>query len=170
MENASKAFIMAAGVLIAVMVASFMIFALRKAGRLSSEYESQRADLELVNFNSQFEYFARDNNTYFDIMTVSNMAYDVNRNNGYDANNKIEIIIKNDNDHILYQILSKEALERNHFFEKETDKQIYMYDTTLLDYTKLKPDTEEYIHKFVCTKTDYNDVTGKICEMQFKVK
>lgn len=168
MENASKAFIMAAGVLIAVMIASFMILVLRKAGSMSAEYETQRGDLELANFNSQFEYFARDDNTYFDIMTVSNMAYDVNRNNGYDANNKVEIKIKGNN--VTYSILSNKDLERNYFFDKD-DKQIYMYDNDkLLPYTQLKLNSEEYAYKFVCKKTEYNEVTGKICEMQFKIE
>lgn len=167
MENASKAFIMAAGVLIAVMIASFMILVLRKAGSMSAEYETQRGDLELANFNSQFEYFARDDNTYFDIMTVSNMAYDVNRNNGYDANNKIEIKIYKGSK--VYSILSNKDLLRNYFFDKD-NKQIYMYEDELLEYTKLKQNTDEYEYNFRCEKTDYNNVTGKIREMQFKIE
>lgn len=167
MENASKAFIMAAGVLIAVMIASFMILVLRKAGSMSAEYETQRGDLELANFNSQFEYFARENNTYFDIMTVANMAYDVNRNNGNDASNKIEIKIYKGSK--VYSILSNKDLLRNYFFDKD-NKQIYMYEDELLEYTKLKQNTDEYEYNFVCEKTDYNNVTGKICEMQFKIE
>ena len=167
MENASKAFIMAAGVLIAVMIASFMMLVLRKAGRMSSEYESQRGDLELANFNSQFEYFAKEDNTYFDIMTVANMAYDVNRNNGYDASNKIEIVVMNNSNHILYQILSKEELKKNHFFKKETNDQTYMYDL-VPEYAEFDEQNEKYKLKFNCIKTEYNKITGKISQMQFK--
>lgn len=171
MENASKALIVAAGVLIAVMIASFMMLVLRKAGRMSAEYESQRSDLELANFNSQFEYFARENNTYFDIMTVANMAYDVNHNNQYDANNNVQIKIWKGN-HVAYSILLDKNLKRNYFFDREDkNKQIDMYDSDLLEYTKLKSDIEEeYTHKFVCTKTDYHDITGKVKEMHFKIE
>lgn len=183
MENASKAFIMAAGVLIAVMIASFMILVLRKAGSMSAEYETQRGDLELANFNSQFEYFARDDNTYFDIMTVSNMAYDVNRNNGYDANNNviIKLCLNLSNETITHSIKPASNLKRNYFFPKEddtTDKehQIYMYKLVSEDGNTELEDVlengvkvgEKYKYRFRCIKTDYNKTTGKISEMIFK--
>lgn len=171
MENASKAFIMAAGVLIAVMIASFMILVLRKAGSMSAEYETQRGDLELANFNSQFEYFARENNTYFDIMTVANMAYDVNRNNQYDANNKVEIKIVKQKDDALYSILSNDKLERNYFFPETNivgkEHQKYMY-SLVPEYAEFDGQNEKYKLKFNCIKTEYNEITGKIREMQFK--
>lgn len=41
MENASKALLMAGGLLISILLVSFMVFVLRKAGSMSAEYDQQ---------------------------------------------------------------------------------------------------------------------------------
>ena len=97
MENASKALIMAGGLLISILVASFMVLVLRKAGKINAEYDTQMSDNELARFNSQFELYVRDNNTFFDVITVANLAYDINKKNGYDQKNSVTVKIKEGN-------------------------------------------------------------------------
>lgn len=180
MENASKALIMAGGILISIMVASFMIFALRKAGRMSAEYDSQLSDIELADFNSQFEAYAKDDNTFFDIITVSNLAYDVNKKNGYDAQNSVQIKLENQNNsNIAYSILSQESLKRNHFFVQENTSvpQKYMYDL-VPEYTERENVldhegnviNQKYKYRFKCIQTAYSQATGKVTEMKFKIE
>ena len=119
MENASKALMMAGGVLIGIMVLSFMVFMLRKGGSMSAEYDSQISDNELAKFNSQFEFYDKDNNTFFDIITVSNLAYDINKINGWDENNcvKVQIVIGEGNQRGTYAIIPDENLEKNYFYK-----------------------------------------------------
>ena len=101
--------------LIGILVASFMIFVLRKAGMMSSEYDSQVSDKEIVDFNYQFEIYDKPDNTFFDILTVANLAYDVNKRNGYDSKNSVTIKIYEGNT-IKYSILPDKNLAKDYFF------------------------------------------------------
>ena len=170
MENVSKALIMAGGILISVLLASLMMIVLQKAGRMNHEYENQMSDRELVKFNSQFEIYAKEDNTYFDIMTVANLAYDVNKKNGYDAQNSVEIKIQQaGNETILYSILPHKSLQKNYFFDKEnTAQQKYMYD--LVSEYGTKMENGEYTHRFKCLTTKYQEATGKVNQMVFKIQ
>lgn len=174
MENATKALLMAGGLLIAILVASFMIFVLRKAGQMTAEYDVQRSENELASFNGQFEVYDKRDNTFFDIITVANLAYDVNKKNGNDPNNSVSIRIVNKGA-TEYSILPNDNLPKNHFFEKEdVNKPKYMYDDDIIgEYTKIKdPNSEniQYFYKFNCTEVKYNDVTGKVKEMCFTIE
>lgn len=176
MENASKALIMVGGVLISVMLASFMIFVLRKGGMMNAQYDSQKAGDQLVKFNSQFEVYAKDNNTFFDIITVANLAYDVNQKNNWDAQNSVTIYVcKSNQNSVTYSILPNQDLKKNYFFNGATadvNNQKYMYDL-ITGYAPKKDELEEgkenpeYRYKFDCVKTDYNEITGKVKEMKF---
>lgn len=173
MENASKALIMAGGVLIGMLIISVMIFVFRKAGQLSSEYDTQLSDSELVKFNSQFELYAKKDNTYFDVITVSNLAYSVNNQNGNDTseNNSVKIyIINKNNDSILCSILPDSSLKRNYFFKggDVTTNQLYMYEEVANDGLMKNYGGNT---TFSCKdegSIKYNAV-GKVCEMRFKI-
>lgn len=137
------------------------------------EYDTQKSDLELVNFNSQFEHYAKENNTFFDIVTVSNLAYDVNKKNGYDVQNSVEIKIMNTNTgRTKFSILLDKNLKRNYFFDEEdkAKEQLYMYSDLVAEYTKTKDNSTDYKWLFDCTNTSYHDVTGKVNGMTFKIK
>lgn len=153
-----------------------MIFALRRAGVIANEYDSQRSDTEIVNFNRQFEAYAKDGNTFFDIITVANLAYDVNKKNGYDAQNSVEIRLENENNtNVAYSILCNANLAKNHFFVNEnTGSSEYIYGNLVATYAKKKEDasgvpTTEYEYQFNCIGTKYNNVTGKVEQMRFKI-
>ncbi len=174
MENASKALIMAGGVLISVLLASFMIMILRKAGSMSAEYDSQATANELVKFNSQFEAYVKTDNTFFDVITAANLAYDINKKNGNDSSNGVEVFLyKNkamkDSD-IEYSVLNRPDLAKNFFFEgKNTNKSKYIYSEIISTYADTKEDvttTTEYQYYFE-GNAEYSDVTGKVNKMNF---
>lgn len=178
MENASKALIMAGGVLIGIMLLSFMVLMLSKGGSISSEYDSQNADNQLVKFNSQFEIYDREDNTFFDIITVANLAYDVNKRNGYDDSNSVivELCLENKNS-VSHSIFPKKNLQKNYFFpgmNTNADKknQVYMYDLIPKYGTKNEDGTYKYNFKCEGTKDaekiSYNQTTGKVKEIIFK--
>ena len=79
MENATKALIMAGTVLISILLISFLVLFLRKGASASAEYYNAKNDEELARFNAQFEVYDRKNNTYFDVITVLNLVYDLNK-------------------------------------------------------------------------------------------
>lgn len=183
MENASKALIMAGGLLISILVASFMILVLRKAGKINAEYDAQMSDNELARFNSQFEVYAREDNTFFDVITVANLAYDINKKNGYDPQNSVTVRIIEKNgtiEKVKYSILPKQ-IEKNHFFKSEGNEAIYIYNDVQSDlggksmidfYTEGKEENEvfKYKYRFKCQNdVHYNETTGKLDSINFTI-
>lgn len=153
------------------MIASFMIFVLRKAGTMSSEYDSQMSANELVKFNSQFEAYAKEDNTFFDVITVANLAYDVNKRNGWDSKNGVTIEIY-ENANAKYSVKNQQNQRKDHFFNNNNNEQEYIYAEIIKDYATTKESTEktEYQYKFSGEITQYNEVTGKVEKMKFTRK
>ncbi|MBR2289639.1 MAG: hypothetical protein IJ867_03295 [Clostridia bacterium] len=57
MENASKALIIAASVLIAIMLMSFMLYTFRRFATIARNTEADMSELEIQAFNSKFIHY-----------------------------------------------------------------------------------------------------------------
>lgn len=90
MENASKALIMAGGLLIAIVIISIAVYLFTQNADFSRKYEEVLSDEALEAYNAQFEKYCRyseknKNGEYesysiaSDIVTVINKAYDINQ-------------------------------------------------------------------------------------------
>ena len=62
MENASKALLMAAGVLLGILLLSVMIYVFRQGARVQQTYDQKQITNQLELYNSKFEKYDRDNN------------------------------------------------------------------------------------------------------------
>lgn len=92
MENASKALLMAAGVLIGILVLSLAIFLFSNFGTVSSNMRDEIESNQLTQFNSQFTVYAgRDDITIYDIITVANLAKE--NNNKYEGKNDFVVSV-----------------------------------------------------------------------------
>lgn len=81
MENASKALVMAGGVLIGIMIMSLAVYLFIDFGSTSAEINTQNAQKQLTQFNAQFtSYEGKDGLTIYDVITVAGYA---NENNIY---------------------------------------------------------------------------------------
>ena len=93
MENASKALIMAGGVLIGVLVISLAVYLFVSFGQTSAEINDENSQKQLTQFNSKFtSYEGKKNLTIYDAITVAGYA---NENNKYYDNDSNYIIIVN---------------------------------------------------------------------------
>lgn len=170
MENASKALLMAGGVLIGIMVISFMVLVLRKAGKMSAQYDNQIANNELTKFNGQFEIYDKNDNNFFDVITVANLAYDINKKNGYDKQNSVTVEVKAESE--TYSILPNSNLLKDHFLKN--NQNIYIYNSEngqslIEEYGARKEnDSTQYQYQFKCTKITYHQTTGKVKEIKFQ--
>ena len=175
MENASRALLMAGGILIGILVATFMMVMLGKGGSLNAEYNSQ-ADNELVKFNSKFEIYDRPDNTFFDIITACNLAYDINKKNGYDAQNSVQVtvVIDEGGQKGEYVLVPDANLEKNYFM-KDGDP-VYIYDL-VQEYTENKQvaGDRQYKYVFECkgvddiSRIEYSSITGKVESIRFEI-
>lgn len=79
MENASKALIMAAGVLIGVILLSLMAYMFISFAMSSAEIHKENEQNQLNEFNSQFtSYMGKEGVTIYDVVTVANLATESN--------------------------------------------------------------------------------------------
>ncbi len=86
MENASKALIMAAGVLIGIMVLSLFVYLIFTFGSNTARIYDEQAKQQLEEFNSQFTaYDGREDLTIYDVVTLANRAKE--SNDTYDFGN-----------------------------------------------------------------------------------
>ncbi len=75
MENASKALMMAAGVLIGLLILSLGVYLFANFGSASAEAHRRNAENQINQFNAQFTiYDGRNDVTIHDIVTVVNLA------------------------------------------------------------------------------------------------
>jgi len=94
MDNASKALIMAASILLGVMLFSVFVYVFRAGASLDETYDAAQNVRQLNLFNSYFEVYDKDDNTILDMITVANRAYSVNKDANYDETMAIKIVIE----------------------------------------------------------------------------
>lgn len=178
MENATKALLMAGGILIGIMIATFMVLVLHRGGQMSAEYDSQLSDQALLDFNSQFEVYVGQDNTFFDVITVVNLAYDVNSKAHWVAGDGVTVKIKKgaNTQHKLSdgtQVARGQMLEGENGTQKKDiySKLVKIYTEPLKKYTDANgKEHEKYPYKFLCNGGDgikYNPKTGRVSEVTF---
>lgn len=81
MENASKALLIAAGVLIAILILTLFSYLMRQMGSSTSGIYSKLSQREITEFNQKFlNYEGRENLSIQDVITIVNLAIDSNKN------------------------------------------------------------------------------------------
>lgn len=79
MENASKALIMVAGVLIGILILSLAVYLFTSFGSTSAEVYKKNQENQLNQFNTQFTSYIGTDITIYDVITVANLATENNR-------------------------------------------------------------------------------------------
>lgn len=97
MENASKALLMAAGVLMGMMILSLAVYLFANFGGTSSQIHDNAETNQLNQFNSQFiSYVGKDNVTIHDVISMANLATQNNQNYEF-ARRSVGQVTGNDN-------------------------------------------------------------------------
>ena len=98
MENASKALLMAAGVLMGVVILSLAVYLFVKFSSSADDVKSEIANNQLNKFNSQFlAYEQREDLTVYDILTAVNLAENNNKYYQLEPGDTNYITVKVDN-------------------------------------------------------------------------
>lgn len=141
MENASKALIMAGGVLIGVLIISLAVYLFIDFGSTSAEINAQNARLQLSEFNSKFttyENYKDDNGnwkiTIYDIITLAGYAKE--NNEYYEASDTTKenyIDVKVGNNSVLKEtetsLINKYVNQNNGTLTKFSCSGIQYYDS-----------------------------------------
>lgn len=103
MENASKALIMAGGILIALLVIGALLLMFNQIGDYEKAQTSSVKSTQIADFNKEFSKYTGDNIKGYDMITLVNKALDFNSKEGtiketansVDYSKKIYINLKN---------------------------------------------------------------------------
>ncbi len=98
MENASKALIMAAGVLIGLLIISLAVYLFADFGATSAQINQQVEQKRILQFNSQFTSYIGKELTIYDVVTI--LGYAQENNNYYENGNGETIEVKIENSEI----------------------------------------------------------------------
>lgn len=111
MENASKALIMAGGVLIAIIIVSVIVLAFQRSGNVSADYSKSISREEISTFNANFTKYLDHELTIHQVVTIYNFAKNNNTkqvdcDTTYNATNIIEELKqeKTSNQETIYEI------------------------------------------------------------------
>ena len=198
MENASKAIMIAGGVLIGVLILSMFVYVFRAAARTNQSYDENQIQKQLEAYNSQFEIYNKDSNTISELLTLINLAYHTNSNYNYEPQNSVAISINIGSKY--FNIVDKLDSNKNPIIKKNmvlssvsensiNGDLISIYDlinktfselginTTNSDITndtlikcKLTPSGKTiYKYLFKCDNIDYHKENGKISYMKFSI-
>ena len=87
MENASKALVMAGGILIAIMVLVALMFMVQNTASYKSEMEEQQMLQQITNFNKEYESYQKSLLRGTELITVINKA--IANNTKYEEQDKV---------------------------------------------------------------------------------
>jgi hypothetical protein len=143
MENASKALLMAGGVLIGILILSLAVYLFVSFGGTAAQVNDQNAQVQLTQFNSKFTiYEGKSSNTVYDIITVAGYARE--NNIYYDNDDKYYITVSVNGITTVYNDLGRNIVD---------------IKKGLID--------EYYEYTFDC-KVEYSSKTGRVNRVTFK--
>lgn len=134
MENASKALIMAAGVLIGILILSLAAYLYMDFGTSASQVNSQVKEQQMAQFNNKFtSYEGQEGLTIYDVITVASYAHENNLYYENDNDYQIEVWIGTRR---IDNIINDEKIgmiqdDRDNMID---DKKLYTYSCEITGY------------------------------------
>lgn len=151
MENATKALLIAGGILIAMLILSIGTYLFMTYGQLGERYEQNLTAGEIKKFNNNFIKFeGRADITAQEIVTLYKFVKAYNQKNEtliatIEVQNVIGTNIPNSSNMALTEAELVDFIEKNSNDATNNNNIIY----------------------FECTKLEYNPDTGMVCEIEF---
>ncbi len=126
MENASKALIIVAGVLIGLLLLATMIYVFRQGARVNETYDQKQITNQLELYNSRFEEFDKDNNNIIDAISLANLAYDVNVDCEFDPT--LTVLVEIEVGSEVFTMPNTKVVSGRNKILPETGSEISIYD------------------------------------------
>lgn len=114
MENASKALLMAAGILVGVLILALMVTLFATSSSLSKSYDNAKQEEAVQQFNANFTKYVREDITItiHDVVTITNFA------NKYGVKVKIDGVTVDEN-YDYSQLIKNDVAD--YYYNKVTD-------------------------------------------------
>lgn len=143
MENASKALIISAEILLGVLLLTLMVYAFHAMGSFSDTVDKNIETKTIAEFNTKFERFQNKNLTAQDVVTIINLAKQHNEKMETEA---------------VTILLNGGKLPLNKYTEEKSNE--------FIQNNSFNSNNE--IQYFTCTGMNYNKETGKIDQIVLK--
>lgn len=134
MENASKALLIAGGILIGIILLSLGAYLFSSAANFGMTYREEEAKQQIEAFNAKFEiYSGIQSLSIHDVITAANLANQNNTHNEYNTGNTGYISVFLDT--ILIDLEDQaEVIQRNIAKEYDGTVRIKLYECTYIGY------------------------------------
>lgn len=164
MENAAKALIMAASVLVGLLILSLAVYLFITFGASSKQLHEEIDSNRLNEFNTQFTvYELKNDNTIYDIISVANLAKE---NNTYyelsgpaNGNFYITVNAKTKGASTIFNLQDKTKDDLDTLTKNELNAMIEVYDSDRNIYYKKLP-------TYSC-KVTISETTGRVSNVMF---
>lgn len=162
MENASKALIMAAGILIGVLILSLALYLYITFSESVNNTRATITTQQLSQFNSEYTVFTgRKNITIYEIISIANKAHENNERykdySNFEENYEIKVHLLQPVYSNLQQKNSDETLELLNEFTEIDENKVTSSEGTFFKNT------------FTCTGITYHEeTTGRVSSITFK--
>lgn len=151
MENATKALIIAGGMLIAMLIVGLLVWGFGQIRSLQQEQTDQKTIQEIIDFNERFEAYNRTTVRGYQMISLANLVYDTNsRYTETDGYNPVTITVDG--------LSSEDA----------TDEDLVTYIQTY--YDSMNSDQKNALKQLVfeCTDVEYDPQNSRVLSMSFR--
>ncbi len=151
MENATKALIIAGGMLIAMLIVGLLVWGFGQIRSLQQEQADQETIQEIIDFNERFEAYNRTTVRGYQMISLANLVYDTNsRYTETDGYNPVTITVDG--------LSSEDA----------TDEDLVTYIQTY--YDSMNSDQKNALKQLVfeCTDVEYDPQNSRVLSMSFR--
>ena len=138
MENASKALLMAGGILIALLIIGSLVLLFANLQDYQNKTDVSSKQAQIAEFNNQFEPYNKKNLTLMELKSIYNK------------------IISNNTKHPEYKIESNIITVGN-----------TVYPNIAASFTEID-EQDKQNKRFECIKIEYNNADGRISKMDFR--
>ena len=82
MENATKALLISAGVLLGIIIISLAVYVFANSAAFGESYESSQEEIRIANYNNKFEIYNTEEIRIYDIISVLNLSKEYKEKSG----------------------------------------------------------------------------------------
>ena len=169
MENASKALLMAGGILITMVVVSLGLYIMQNMAESSAHFYQIMEQAEVDKFNKKFTKYLNKDMTMQDVVSLMNLARDTNIKGEVDTSDLRYIHVTGESGTLISNISNyiNLAYNRNAEYENATKTLIKSYTPYSTISTVDGTDKTKRIKYFTC-EININSETGRVDEIEIK--
>ena len=150
MENATKALIIAGGMLIAMLIVGLLVFGYNQLRNVQESKIEEEEREQIVEFNKRFEAYNKKVVRGYQMISLANLVYDTNTRYEEQGFKYVKVTVNG---------LSSEDSENEDLVNYIQNN----YDT----FTSNQKNAFKQLY-FECTNVEYDESTSRVLEMRFK--